>query len=273
MAAELTARSAGHLADASHPGAGFGWLRSALRGFGFASALALSALDYCREALFVRGCDRRLLRARWLHRWCRVYARIIGLQVANRGAFPGSGLIVSNHLSYLDIVALSSLAPCVFVAKKEVASWPVFGFFARVAGTIFVNRARRMEVAASNEEISAALRGGVVVVLFAEGTSSGGQTVLPFRSSLLEAARSSVSVVVPAAIRYEIADGSVSDEVCYWGEMTLLPHLMNLLSKRTIHAHLAFGSAENEPAARSRKDAAVQLHEEVAALHTALAAA
>jgi 1-acyl-sn-glycerol-3-phosphate acyltransferase len=97
-------------------------------------------------------------------------------------------LLVANHLSYLDIVLLSSLTPCVFVAKNEVKDWPVFGWFARLAGTVFVDRNDRRDAARANELIRSALREGALVVLFPEGTSSNGSTVLPFKSSLLQAA-------------------------------------------------------------------------------------
>jgi 1-acyl-sn-glycerol-3-phosphate acyltransferase len=250
-----------------------GLARSTLRSFGFALALAFSAADYFREACFFRGGDPLLRRARWLHRWCRVFAKVIGLRVQSRGRAPARGMIVSNHLSYLDIVAYSALAPCVFVAKKEVAAWPVFGWFAQMAGTIFVDRRRRLEVGAANCAIESALRAGAVVVLFAEGTSSGGQAVLPFRSALLDAVRHADDRILPAAISYELEDGSVPDEVCYWGEMTLLPHLLNLFAKRRVRGHVAFGAAEKEPFPASRKDAARHLHGAVAALHRSLAAA
>ncbi|MGB8166817.1 MAG: lysophospholipid acyltransferase family protein [Chthoniobacteraceae bacterium] len=273
MSAELLAETPADLPDIGprRAASAVGFVRSATRGFAFAFALAISALDYGRLALLSRGSDPRQRRARWLHRWCRVYACLIGLRLSSRGSVPRSGMIVSNHLSYLDIVALSALTPCVFVAKKEVASWPVFGIFARLAGTVFVDRSRRMDVAATNAAIEEALKSGAVVVLFAEGTSSGGQTVLPFRSSLLGSAAASRGAVVPAAIHYQIADGSVPDEVCYWGDMTLLPHLINLLGKRQIQTQIAFGSPGSVASPRSRKEAAVQLRDEVAALHGELA--
>jgi len=176
-------------------------------------------------------------------------------------------MIVSNHLSYLDILAYSALVPCVFVAKKEVASWPVLGLFARMAGTIFVDRTRRMKVADTNRQIAEMLQAGTVVGLFAEGTSSDGRTVLPFRSSLLEPAAQSHCTVAPAAIRYHLDDGSVTDEVCYWRDMTLLPHLLNLFAKRAVRANIAFEIGEPKALSLVRKDGARQLRHRVACLH------
>src|SRR5262249_811792 len=87
------------------------------------------------------GQDRRLhARAVWLHRWCRFACRVLGIRVTRHGSMPSSGLLVSNHLSYLDIVVLSSIRPCVFVAKRDVATWPLFGWLAHAAGAIFVDR-------------------------------------------------------------------------------------------------------------------------------------
>src|SRR5206468_11755861 len=76
-------------------------------------------------------------RAAWLHRWSRFACRVLGIRVTTRGSMPPSGLLVCNHLSYLDIVVLSSVQPCAFVAKRDVATWPLFGSLARAAGTIF----------------------------------------------------------------------------------------------------------------------------------------
>ncbi len=179
-------------------------------------------------------------------------------------------MIVSNHLSYLDIIAYSALVPCVFVAKKEVASWPILGLFARMAGTIFVDRTRRMRLVETNLQIAEALHSGTVVVLFPEGTSSGGENVLPFRSSLLDPATLARCTVAPAAIRYQLDDGSAPDEVCYWHDMTLLPHLLNLFSKRAVRTDVGFELGEADPLPSSRKDAGKQLHDQVSSLHAAL---
>jgi len=244
----------------------FGLVRSAFRGAGFALALFFAAIDYARMICFRSHLDPWRKRAFWLHRWSRIVAGIVGLRLRCHGIAPGAGMIVSNHLSYLDIVAFSALVPCVFVAKQEVASWPIVGLFARMAGTIFVDRARRMEVASVNGAIKSALGQDVVVVLFAEGTSSGGHTVLPFRSSLLEPVTQPGSKVTPAAIQYDLDDGSVSEEVCYWRDMTLLPHLLNVFRKRQVRAGVAFGHVDRDTLLASRKDAARHLQREVAAL-------
>ena len=245
-----------------------GLSRAAARCIGLLGIFAAAAIHYGLTMPFVRKQDRLRASARWLHRWSLHCARAIGLRIEPRGDAPASGMIVSNHLSYLDILAFSAITPCVFVAKQEVARWPLLGFFARMAGTIFVNRASRMQVAEANDQIERALRAGVIVLLFAEGTSSDGRTVLPFRSALLEPTIKAQCAATPAAVSYSITDGSVAEEVCYWRDMTLLPHLLNLLTKRGVKVRVGFAPAVGRLV--SRKGSAAALCEDVARLHQML---
>ena len=100
-----------------------GVLRSVARSVGLLSVFTAAAVHYGLTMQFVRKQDRLRERARWLHRWSRHCARAIGMRIEHYGAAPSSGMIVSNHLSYLDILAFGSITPCVFVAKQEVARW------------------------------------------------------------------------------------------------------------------------------------------------------
>src|SRR5262249_40072572 len=125
---------------------------------------------------FVRCVVRLRARAAWLQRWCRFACLVLGIRVRTRGSMPSSGLLVSNHLSYLDIIVLSSIRPCVFVAKCDVARWPLFGWLARAAGTIFVDRDRRFCGTKAIDLIRQAIAGGSLVVLFPEGTGSDRST-------------------------------------------------------------------------------------------------
>ena len=97
-----------------------------------------------------------------------------------------------------------------------------------------------MQTAQTRDEINTALRVGLLVVLFPEGTSSGGETVLPFKPSLLEPATQQKHLLTTGFLRYELDDGDVAEEVCYWKDMTLVPHLLNLLGKRGIRASVRF---------------------------------
>lgn len=207
---------------------------------------------------------RAAIRASWLHRWGGVAGRVLGLRLTTKGPIPDSGLLVCNHLSYLDIIALSSLRPCVFVAKREVRGWPLFGWLARAAGTIFVERNGRLTSAREVARISAAIESGLLVVLFPEGTSSDGATVLPFKSSLLQAAVATRCPIAAAGIDYYLAEGSVADEVCYWRDMTLVPHLLNLFGKQAIEIAVRFSPGRFRP--NERKTLARDLRAEVAGL-------
>lgn len=249
---------------ASHP------LRVTGRLLWLGGELLLAAIGYATHGAFRSRESLLLARAKWLQRSSWRMLRVFQLQTHVAGGIPTKGLLVCNHLSYLDVLVLAAIAPSQFVAKSEVMNWPIFGWFARLAGTIFVNRSKPSQTAQSAREIAIALRGGALVVLFPEGTSSGGETVLPFKSSLLEPATGQVQPLTAGLIAYELSDGDVSEEVCYWKDMTLLPHLINLLSKRAIRASVRF--TELRRSSTNRKELARQLHSEVLRLKEAFAA-
>lgn len=207
------------------------------------------------------------VRARCLQRHARRTLRVMGFEVSVGGRAPASGLLVSNHLSYLDILVLSSITPAIFVSKSEVRHWPVFGWMARRAGTLFIERAKRSDVARVNDEAERLLEAGLLLVVFPEGTSSDGREVLPFKSSLLEPIVGRRHPLSVAHISYEIEEGDAGEDVCYWGDMTFGPHLLKLLTKSRVRASVSFTSVE--PCADCRKELARQLHSEVSRLKAA----
>jgi 1-acyl-sn-glycerol-3-phosphate acyltransferase len=180
------------------------------------------------------------------------------------GTVSTRGFLVSNHLSYLDILVLGAMFPCVFVSKYEVRNWPLFGWFARLAGTVFIRRDKRSDVARASGEITKALNEDGLVVLFPEGTSSGGETVLPFKPALFSSVVDHPGSISCASIEYSLDDGRVADEVCYWRDMTLLPHLLNLLGKKRVWVRVALMPYASDPmTALDRKDLARRLHAQV----------
>lgn len=225
------------------------------------SELLLAAISFGPRVRFRSGCPGLKARSFWLHVGCKRVLRVLNIQIHAAGPIPTHGLLVSNHLSYLDILLLSAVTPSLFIAKREVQNWPVFGWFAQLAGTLFANRECRIQVGQLSSEVRTALDQGALVVLFPEGTSSNGRTVLPFKSALLEPATNSSYPLWTSSIHYELWDGDVGEEVCYWKEMTLVPHLLNLMSKRHIKAAVRF--SESRTRAPDRKQAAWQLHGEV----------
>jgi lyso-ornithine lipid O-acyltransferase len=249
------------------------WLKHPLRVTGrlfwLGGELLMSAFSYAIHCAFRQQDSLPAARAAWLQSTTRRLLRVFRIETQFTGDIPSSGLLVCNHLSYLDILVLSALAPCVFVAKQEVKYWPVFGWFAKLAGTVFVHREHRSQAVQTVDEIEAALHTGAVVVLFPEGTSSGGETVLPFRSSLLEPAARQTHSLTAGLLQYELGDGDVSEEVCYWKDMTLVPHLINLCSKRTVQASVHFNHLREGNA--DRKQLARRLHAEVLRMKHAVA--
>jgi 1-acyl-sn-glycerol-3-phosphate acyltransferase len=196
-----------------------------------------------------------------LHRWSRRTLPRIRVRIEVTGFPVAAGLIASNHLSYLDILVYTAIAPCAFVSKSEVRAWPAVGWIATLAGTIYVDRSRRSETHTIQPEIQSALARGLRLFLFPEGTSSDGSSVLPFHSSLFQPAVDLKMPVSAASISYAIPDGSAATEACYWGTMSLFSHLINLLGKHSITAKVKF--SENTFIFSDRKQASLKMHEEV----------
>jgi len=184
-------------------------------------------------------------RVRILMVWARLDLRILNVDVDRHGPVPHpSGLVVSNHLSYLDVVVLAAQMPCAFVAKREVRSWLFFGTMAASMGTVFVDRRTKKDLLRVGKVIEERVASGQIVVLFPEGTSSCGSKVLPFRSSLLAPfARSQVPVHY-ASIRYETdpCDPPATSVVAWSGNGAFPRHLLGLLALARIRARLVFGS-------------------------------
>lgn len=200
-------------------------------------------------------------RALWQQRHAIAMLRAMEIEVEVRGDWPRSGLLVANHLGYLDILVIASHLPCVFVSKSEVRSWPFIGNLLGAAGTILANRDSPQSARETIQDIRQSLESGIPVVVFPEGTSSDGSTVLPFRSSLLESVAGSDWPVHPLAISYLGSGGNTGRDICYWGDDTFLPHLIRLAGIDPILATVAVGPGqESRP---SRKDAAAHLRFEV----------
>jgi len=229
-----------------------------------AGEITLAAASYLWRVWLRRDETLMGARTRWLQHGCRRVLRVLNAEVRSAGPIPSRGLLVSNHLSYLDILALSSLTPSIFVAKREVKGWPIFGWFARLGGTLFADRERRLSVGEVNRALHQALGQGALAVLFPEGTSSDGRAVLPFKSSLLEPATDCDHPLFVSRIEYRLRDGDVGEEVCYWKDMTFVPHLLNLMSKQSIAVSVRFSEVRNR--SLGRKELARQLHAEVAGL-------
>ena len=236
-----------------------GVARAAVRISIFPALAAACFGDFCFSGSSV-GFKKRV---EWLRRSSSRHAKWMGLNIRVFGKVPTGGLIVSNHISYLDILGLSVVTGCAFVSKKEVADWPVFGPYAQMGATIFLDRERRGAVADVAQLMKGHLDAEVPVVLFPEGTSTDASAVLPFRTSLFEPVVQLGCPVVPCGLRYSISDGSVRDEVAYWGDMDLVNHMPNLLTKVGVQLDIHFGEPRT---GRDRKELARSLRAEVCSL-------
>ena len=174
------------------------------------------------------------------HRYHRFIARLFGIHIRVLGTPPATAaLLLANHSSWLDIVIFSAVTPLSFVAKSEVGAWPFFGTLARLQRTVFVTRARRSETGDARDAIAERLAQGDVLVLFPEGTSDDGNTVLPFKSALLSAADAALHdgrkvIVQPVSTAYVARQGIPMGRenrplYAWYGDMELVPHLWEAL--------------------------------------------
>jgi lyso-ornithine lipid O-acyltransferase len=206
----------------------------------------------------------------WFH---RLFLRLFNLRIIVRGSPPGPEptLVLANHVSWLDIPVIASLRPLSFVAKSEVADWPLIGLFAKLQRCIFIERARKSHTAEVNARVAERLARGDVIVLFPEGTTGDGIRVLPFRSSLVGAARAAALAgsslrhvaLKPLAITYVRRNGLPVTRrerpgIAWYGEMDLAPHLAAFVREGPLDAVVQWGEPIPFDAAADRKRATVQ---------------
>jgi 1-acyl-sn-glycerol-3-phosphate acyltransferase len=223
------------------------------------------------------------------HLYHRILCVLIGVRIREIGQRSTSTptLILSNHVSWLDICVIAALAPVVFVAKSEVAGWPVLGWLAKLQRTVFINRKARHRTGAATREIAGRLLGGDAVVLFAEGTSSDGIRLLPFRSSLVGAVHHALGdgthhthvSVQPLSLAYVGFGGmpigrGLRERVAWYGDADLIPHLLSVLSSGAVDVTVSWGEAIAYDMSADRKAIAREAEKSVrrmtaAALRTA----
>lgn len=216
-----------------------GTLRAIRRVVALGLAVAGRILDYWRIRLHgPLSMERRTL---WLQASCRSILACLGIESRVIGDPPARGLVVANHLSYVDIVVLAAELPCFFVAKSEIAGWPVFGKAARAGGTIFLVRTSRASADEAAKEIERRLHLPIPVLLFPEGTSTDGTRVLRFHSRLIDPAVDAGAPITAAALRYS-ADGVEERELCWYGDVPFLRHLWKTLGREGLRAEVRFGA-------------------------------
>lgn len=213
-----------------------GWGRAAVRGL----ALFTVAYGGLGLLLLVRLAERPLAgEVRPLSPWitqgvCRMAFLILGIRHRTRGRpMAGRGAIVANHSSWLDIFTLNACQRIYFVSKAEVAGWPLIGWLARATGTVFIERDPR-RAKRQQSLFERRLRAGHRLLFFPEGTSTDGQRVLPFKSTLFAAFYShgtdEAMHIQPVAVLYRAPAGRDARFYGWWGNMSLAPHLLRTLA-------------------------------------------
>lgn len=201
--------------------------------------------------------------------WSRGTCRIVGAKVEVVGRPPsGPFLLVANHVSYVDILVLGTQIDAAFVAKADLRGWPLAGRIIAAADTIFIDRGLKKDVLRVMDIIGRELGRGLGVVIFPEGTSSKGDTVLRFKPSLLEYATRSDHPVHFAALTYTVPNGASPphESICWWGDAPFGPHFLRLLGLPGFEAKLTFGV---EPLhGTDRKDLSERLRSSVAGIFT-----
>lgn len=227
-------------------------LRAVRRAVALGFALALCVLQYWLGRL--RGPYTLERRALWQCRTARLVLACLGIHSNVHGTPPTRGLIVANHLSYLDIAILSAATPCFFVAKAEISRWPFFGEAARSGGTIFLDRSSRSSATSVARQIGERLHLQVPVLFFPEGTTTDGGQLLRFRSRLFEPATTAGVPITAVSIRYVIDDGTPERELCWYGDASFLPHLWKALGTAGFCAEVNFGEPHIYPDRRTAAD-------------------
>jgi 1-acyl-sn-glycerol-3-phosphate acyltransferase len=182
-------------------------------------------------------------RAGWIQRWSAQLLHILAVRLEVEGMPSAAAtpfLLISNHVSWLDPFLINAIRPVRFIAKSEVARWPVIGWLAKRAGTLFVIRSRRHHTAQINQQVVAAMQKGAVFAVFPEGTTTDGSVVLPFHASLLQPAFEGRALLIPVALRYLRADDSLCTEAAYDGDKSVLDTLRAMMTLSLIRVQLKF---------------------------------
>jgi len=177
---------------------------------------------------------RDLIKKQWL-RW---FSAIVNLQIIKEGELPEQpAIVVSNHISWLDIIVIGQYLPAYFVAKSDILSWPVIGFLSRQAGTIFIRRGDKKHILATAEKMVWLLKQNSNIIAFPEGTTTKGDEVLGFHASLFQPALLTKSTIQPIAIQYQ---GIAKEHAPFVGDDAFIPHLIKMLTLEKIEVNLNF---------------------------------
>ena len=177
--------------------------------------------------------------------WCGGLLRSFHIRVRTFGSLPPVNtqgvMFVANHVSWADIHALNSLIPLRFVAKSDIQHWPIFGYLVRKTNnTLFIDRSKRQQAGRIVDTVSDSLKAGDNLCYFPEGTTSEGTHILPFKSSVLQAAINANTQIWPVAIKYVNTDGSINTEMAYAGETSMIDSMKMVIAQKNAIVELHF---------------------------------
>lgn len=227
----------------------------------FGSHLAMGVVIAACIFPLVSLARRRTIRRQWSGK----LLAILGVSLRYNGELKPGQLVLANHISWLDVCVITAVCPATFVCKADVRAWPIIGWLVAQCETLFILRGSRQAAGHMNASISQALADGRTVVVFPEGTSSDGTTVLPFHAALVQSAIDGGHEIVPLALRYVCANGGASTAPAYCDDITLLESVSAIAASGSLTAEItalaapSFGpSARRELADRCR--AAIMRH-------------
>ena len=227
--------------------------RAIRRAVALVFALFLSIVRYW--LLRLRGPISLERRAMWGQQPCRLILACVGIRLRVEGTPPTQGLVVSNHLSIIDVLILSADMPCFFVAKIEVGGFSYFGWAARCSGTIFLDRSSLESAMSVADQMKERFKLQIPVLLFPEGTSTDGLKLLPFHPRLIDPATSTGTQITTATVRYDLKGGRPEKELCWWGDESFGAHLLKILGVAGFTAMVRFGEPRTYPDRRTAADA------------------
>lgn len=193
--------------------------------------------------------------------WARKLLRILNILLSICGARPARNarnlIVTANHVSWVDIFVISAVQPSRFIAKAEIRDWPIAGWLSDKAGTVFIRRARRRDTAKINETMRKVLAEGATIGFFPEGTTTLGDKLLKFHTSLFEPAVANAATIAPAAIRYRASDGGPPDAVAFVDDLSFAESVALIIAEKSMIAEITF--APQIPAAGlTRRELAFQ---------------
>ena len=236
------------------PADGTHQLRRVVRATEAAAVLAIASVAAVAIAALPRAVRPPVAR-RLLRRTARTLLRVLAIETMSTGAAlpTARALVVANHISWLDVIALVASANVRIVAKSEVASWPIIGRLARLSGVIFIDRERPRTLPATIAEIRDALAAGDVVAAFAEGTTSCGDHTVPYRPAVFQAAIDAGARVVPVTLRYRLGDGTPTPQPAFIGDESLTASLGRVMRLPSARLDMRVGASLHPEAGASRR--------------------